>query len=95
MFQQENLWLNKLDISITLSRSANEFCLLSLTKKGCKAVFKEVVLLVKRVTASYHASSAIEKKTLEKGRVKYTFNNICCKDITIPPGNHSLVEAIF
>ena len=91
MFQQDKLLLNKVDISVTLSRSANEFCLLSSTKKEYKVVFKEAVLLVKRVTASDHTTSAIEK-TLEKGRVKYIVDNIRCKDITIPPGNRSLVE---
>ena len=91
MFQQDKLLLNKVDISVTLSRSANEFCLLSSTKKDYKVIFKDAVLLVKRVTASDHASSAIEK-TLERGRAKYAIDNIRCKDITIPPGNRSLVE---
>ena len=91
MFQQDKLLLNKVDMNVTLSRSANEFCLLSSTKKEYKVVFKEAVLLVKRVTASDHATSTIEK-TLERGRAKYTIDNIQCKDITIPPGNRSLVE---
>ena len=91
MFRQDKLLLNKADISITLSRSANEFSLLSSTKKEYKVVFKEAVLLVKRVTASDHTSSAIEK-TLEKGRAKCTPDNIQCKDSTVPPGNHSLIE---
>ena len=48
MFQQDKLLLNKVDINVTLSRSANEFCLLSSTKKEYKVVFKEAVLLVKK-----------------------------------------------
>ena len=59
MFQQDKLSLNKIDISVTLSRSANEFCLLSSTTKDYKVIFKDAVLLVKRVMASDHASSAI------------------------------------
>ena len=66
MFQQEKLLLNKVDINITLSRSASEFCLLRSMKKEYKVVFKEATILVKRVTASDHTSSGIEK-ALEKG----------------------------
>ena len=91
MFQQDKLLLNKVDVNVTLSRATNEFCLLSSTKKEYKVVFKDAVMLVKRVTASDHATSAIEK-TLEKGRAKYTVDNIHCKDISIPPGNRSLIE---
>ena len=76
MFQQDKLLLNKVDISVTLSRSANEFYLLSSTKKEYKVVFEEAVLLVKRVTPSDHATRAIIKKTLEKGRTKYKVDNI-------------------
>ena len=49
---------------------------------------------MKRVTASDHTSSGIEK-ALEKGLAKYMVDSICCKDITIPPGNQSLVEDRF
>ena len=91
MFQEEKLLLNKVDINLILTRLANEFCLLSDTGKEYKVVYKEAIFLVDRVTASDHTCSAIEK-TLEKGRAKYIVNNIRCKDITIPPGNHSLIE---
>ena len=40
MFQQDKLLLNKVDTRITLSRSADEFCLLSSTKQEYKVVFK-------------------------------------------------------
>ena len=86
-----DILLNKVDINLILTRLANEFCLLSETGKEYKVVYKEAVFLVDRVTASNQTSSAIEK-TFEKGRAIYIVDNIRYKDITIPPGNCSLIE---
>ena len=60
-------------------------------KKEYKVVFKEATILVKRITASDHTSSGIEK-ALEKGQAKYMVDNIIVKILPYHPGISLLVE---
>ena len=53
--------------------------------------FKEAILLFKRVSATTSAVAGIEK-ALERGRAKYVVDNVDCKAITVPTGNHSVIE---
>ena len=91
MFQQDKLLLNKVDMNIVLWRSENEFCVLSSAKKEYKVVFKEAILLVKRVLTTMSAATGIEK-AVENGRAKYVVENVDCKVVTVPPGNHSVIK---
>ena len=94
MFQQERLVLNKVDINIILSQSENEFCLLCSCKKEYKVMCKDLIILVKGVSAITSTAIGIEK-TLERGRVKYVVDNIDCKVFTVPPRNCSVMEDRF
>ena len=65
MFQQEKLLLNKVDININLTHSDSESCLLRPTKKEYKVVFKEAVLLVRRVSVTATVAGGIERVSKE------------------------------
>ena len=53
-------------------------------------MFKEAILLDKRMYATKSAATGIEK-TLERGGPKYVVDNVDCKALTVPPGNHSVI----
>ena len=92
IFMQDRLLLNQVDLGIKLTRSKNEFCLLSPVEgAGYKVVLQDASLFVRRCKVNPTIMNA-HSKALDRGTAKYPINRVDCKVFSIPRGNLSLTE---
>ncbi len=86
IFFQERYMLNEVNIRIKLSRSKDDFCLMSSGDQKFKVQITATALLIRKVkiSPSVYLSHA---KALENGMAKYPIRRVICKTFTIPSGH--------
>ena len=92
LFQQDRLLLNQVDLTLKLTRSKNEFCLLSpVADSRYKVVIKDAAVYMRRCKISPAVLNA-HSKALERSTAKYPIKRTDCKVFSIPRGNLSVTE---
>ena len=85
IFFQQRYMLNEVNTRIKLTRSKDDFCLMSTGVKRFKVKLTSAAMMIRKVkvTPSIYMAHA---KTLENGMAKYPIRRVVCKSFAIPTG---------
>jgi len=89
MWLQEKYLLNGVDVRLRLNRSSTAFHLMG--DGDCKTKIEEANLYVRRVEVLPKVGNDISH-TLSRTTAKYPIRRVEVKTITIPQGQHSMIE---
>ena len=90
LFAQARYLVNNVDVSVKLTRSKNEFCLMG-EANDYKVKIKEIYLFVRKVKLSSSVLLA-HAKALEKTPVKYPITRVQMKKFSISKGSMNYVQ---
>ena len=90
LFAQDRYLVNNVDVSVKLTRSKNEFCLMG-DANDYKVKIEEIYLIVRKVKLSSSVLLA-HAKALEKTPVKYPITRVQMKKFSISKGSMNYVQ---
>jgi hypothetical protein len=95
IFFQHRYILNELPIKIKLTRSTDEFCLMTDGNEKYKVIILDAVIMLRKVKISPSVYLA-HAKALENGMAKYPIKRVICKSFTVAAGTRDLkTESLF